>query len=206
MRGIFITIDGPGAVGKSTTSAALADHLARTGNRVHRTAEPSTRPIGAFTRSIADHVHGHALACLITADRYDHLTSEIRPALAAGAAVVCDRYLASTLVLQRLDGVPAEFILSLNSAIDPPDLAVILTANPDLIRRRLAERGARHRFERDPNVSAQEVSLYQEAAAVLGGMGIPVLIVDTGQITPSGAASRIAAELATSTGSLTGHG
>ncbi|HET9081520.1 MAG TPA: hypothetical protein VFO01_13555 [Trebonia sp.] len=60
--------------------------------------------------------HRHALACLVAADRYHHLAAEIRPRLAAGH-VLCDRYLASTLVLQGRDGLPQSWLLALTSTL-----------------------------------------------------------------------------------------
>jgi hypothetical protein len=45
------------------------------------------------------------LACLVAADRYNHLDTEIRPERTSGRTVICDRYLASTLVLQARDGL-----------------------------------------------------------------------------------------------------
>lgn len=69
----------------------------------------------------------HARACLVAADRYHCLATEIRSALAAGKIVLCDRYVASSYVLQHLDGVPIEFIEALNADANRPDLAVILT-------------------------------------------------------------------------------
>ncbi|MET9445961.1 dTMP kinase [Streptomyces cinerochromogenes] len=194
-RGAFVTVDGPGGVGKSTLVAALADLLRSHGHQVHATREPSTRPIGVFTRAHADEIGGHALACLVAADRYDHLDHEVRPRLAVGETVVCDRYLASTLVVQRLDDVPEPFLLALNDGITLPDLAVILTAESDVIRERLAKRGAHHRFERDPAIPARELALYEQAAETLRGMNVPVLVLDTGTATPSEGAAQIVSSL-----------
>ncbi|MFI6285923.1 dTMP kinase [Streptomyces sp. NPDC051018] len=129
-RGLFITVDGPSGVGKTTTINALAEEMTESGLAIRRTAEPSSNPIGTFTRQNADGVHGHALACLVAADRYAHIEHEIGPWLRAGDTVLCDRYVASTLVLQRLDGVPLPYLLALNADIVLPDLAVILTASP----------------------------------------------------------------------------
>ncbi|QOV37003.1 dTMP kinase [Streptomyces ferrugineus] len=201
-RGTFVTVDGPGGVGKSTLVTALADLLRGHGHRVHSTREPSTRPIGAFTRTHADEISGHALACLVAADRYDHLVHEIRPQLAAGRTVVCDRYLASTLVVQRLDDVPEPFLLALNNDVTLPDLAVILTAEPHVVAERLTKRGAHHRFERDPGIPARELALYEQAARTLRGMDVPVLVLDTGNTTPSEAAAQIASSLARRPGSV----
>jgi hypothetical protein len=63
-------------------------------------------------------------------------TSPLRsePTWAARYIVVCDRYVASSYVLQRLDDVPIEFVEAINAATDVPDLAVILTAEPNMTR------------------------------------------------------------------------
>lgn len=113
----------------------------------------------------------------------------------AGDLLICDRYLASTLVLQQLDGVPLEFLLELNKHIVMPDLAVILTASPGKIAERLAERGPTHRFHLDPATPSREVDLYADAAAHLANRGVKVLLLDTSEATPSEVASRIANEI-----------
>ncbi|MFE3230355.1 dTMP kinase, partial [Nocardia sp. NPDC059228] len=124
-RGRFVTLDGPSGVGKTTTVHALTRELAGRGWAVHQTVEPSTNAVGVFTREHFSHIHGRALACLVAADRYEHIEHEIEPRLSAGDTVVCDRYLASTLVMQQLDGVPVKFLLDLNADVLMPDLAVI---------------------------------------------------------------------------------
>ena len=149
------TIDGPGGSGKTVTTAALADMLRGQGRPVHLTKEPSAGPVGVLTRALVNEVNGHALACLVAADRYHHLDTEIRPKRAAGHVVVCDRYLASTLVLQARDGLTISWLLTLNEAVDLPDLAVILTASPQVITARLDQRGRHDRFEYDPRGSRQ---------------------------------------------------
>lgn len=201
--GRLISLDGPGGVGKSTTLTTLADLLRQRGNLVHTTTEPSNSALGRFTRAHADQIHGHALACLVAADRYEHIRTEIRPHIDRGETVLCDRYLASTLVVQRLDGVPEGFLLDLNAEILLPDLSVILTATPQTIRHRLTARGAHHRFERDPEAPTREVELYGRAVQTLRGMGVPVLVVNTSDITPLDAATGIAAAVRASPGSVT---
>ncbi|MFE5740705.1 dTMP kinase [Streptomyces celluloflavus] len=191
-RGLFITLDGPSGVGKSTTIKALHQEMTDRGIAVHRTVEPSTSELGTFTRQNANSIHGHALACLVAADRYAHIEHEIKPSLHAGDTVICDRYLASTLVLQRLDGVPLEFLLGLNADILMPDLAVILTASPGLIAHRIAERGIRHRFHLDPTMPSREVDLYAETALTLTAKNVKVLVLDSSNATPSEIAAKIA--------------
>ncbi|AWI29027.1 dTMP kinase [Streptomyces sp. ICN441] len=191
-RGLFITLDGPSGVGKSTTVEALRRELTERGMAVRQTLEPSTSKLGIFTRENANDIHGHALACLVTADRYAHVEHEVKPPLDAGETVICDRYVASTLVLQRLDGVSLGFLLALNADVLMPDLAVILTASSGLIAKRIAERGIRHRFHRDPAAPGREVDLYAEAAQALVARNVKVLVLDTSDVPASDIASRIA--------------
>ncbi|MET9959440.1 dTMP kinase [Streptomyces sp. NPDC006326] len=190
--GLFISVDGPSAVGKSTTVTELGRLLAGRGGSVHTTTEPSTSELGSFTRAKADHIRGRALACLVAANRYEHIENELAPLLRTGETVVCDRYLASSLVLQQLDGVPEPFVLALNRHVLLPDLAVILTAAPDTIAARLAERGRRHRFHDDPGGPAREVELYGEAAETLATLGVRVLVLDCTRSTPTDVAQQIA--------------
>ncbi|MFE1962499.1 dTMP kinase [Streptomyces sp. NPDC059479] len=204
-RGLFITLDGPGAVGKTTTLDELGNLLCRGGNTLHTTAEPSTSALGTFIRANADHIHGRALACLVAANRYEHIEVELEPRLQAGETVVCDRYLASSLVLQRLDEVPVPFLLALNADILLPDLSVILTAEPAVVAERLAHRGARHRYHLDPAYPAREVALYAEAAQTLTTMGVRVLLLDTTTATPTDVAHRIADVVLSLTGSVSSH-
>lgn len=202
--GRFITLDGPGGVGKSTTAAAVARLLTVYGEQVHATKEPSESPLGQFIRANADDYEGAALACLVVADRHHHLAQEIVPRLTAGVTVVCDRYIASTLVVQALDGVPQRYLLNLSAGLRIPDLAVILTADPRAIAARIAERGATHRFNRDPSFPARESALYDEAVDLLRAMGVPVLVLDTDTAPPAAIAEQIASA-ALSLGSVSTH-
>ncbi|MFJ7996791.1 dTMP kinase [Streptomyces sp. NPDC096310] len=189
--GFFLAVDGPGGIGKSTTVAALAQQLQQAGHAVHATTEPSSSPLGQVTRRLANDVRGPALALLVAADRNHHLATEIRPRLATGQTVVCDRYLPSSLVLQRLDGVPLDFIRAINAGIDLPDLAVILTASADTIARRLVTRGSHHRFEDDLGNVQRELDLYEQAVLVLESMQVRVVSIDVDSVTPEGAAAAI---------------
>ena len=114
MPGLFVTLDGPGGAGKSTTTTQLAALLTQRGYPVHATTQPSRGELGQIARHRSNIYRGHALACLVAADRYHHLRTDIRPRKAAGDVVVCDRYVAASLVLQRMDGVPLDFLETLN--------------------------------------------------------------------------------------------
>ncbi len=193
--GLLVSIDGPGGVGKSATIEHLAGLLDRAGLSVHRTAQPSTGPIGALARDLVPAACGAALACLFAADRYHHLDTEIRPHRAAGRIVLCDRYLASGLVVQRADGLDLAFLAGINAHADPPDLAVILTAAPGTIAKRLAERGVRNRYQGSPAQAASEITRYREAAAHLEHLGVSVLHIDTTYTPPDRVAVQIAAAI-----------
>ncbi|MFE7112147.1 dTMP kinase [Streptomyces sp. NPDC057575] len=190
-RGRFITLDGPSGVGKSTTVQALRDELTDRGIAVHQTVEPTTSELGRFISTHFSHIRGHALACLVAADRYEHVTHEIEPRLAAGETVITDRYVASMLVMQQLDGVPLPFLLGLASDVLMPDLAVILTADPELIAERIGARGPHNRFHRDPTAPSREVLLYEETAQTLKAANVKVLVVNTGEATPTEVAGTI---------------
>ena len=193
--GLLVSIDGPGGVGKTTTIEHLTTMLGRAGLSVHRTAQPSTGPIGAMARDLVPTAGGAALACLFAADRYHQLDNEIHPHRAAGHIVLCDRYLASGLVVQHADGLDLAFLAGINAHADPPDLAVILTADPDTIARRVAARGVHNRYQGGTAQAAAEITHYSQAATLLLHAGAAVLRIDTTHNPPNRVAVMIAAEL-----------
>jgi dTMP kinase len=197
--GLFVSIDGPGGVGKSTLAAAAARELAAHdhGLQVHLTREPSPTQLGDIIRSGTGTYRGMALACLVAGDRHHHLSSEIRPHRGAGEIVLCDRYLPSSLVLQRIDGIEWQTIVTLNTGADLPDLAIILHADPTVIAARLAQRGAHSRFEAMPGSSHTESVLYREAAQRLAADGWPIWCVDAASSGPDQLAAQVTARILT---------
>ncbi|MFJ7911376.1 dTMP kinase [Kitasatospora sp. NPDC096204] len=191
MNGLLLTVDGPSGLGKSTAVAATARALRTAGHTVHTATGPSTTAYGQAVRAAAATMRGRALALAVAADRLHQLDTDVRPRRAAGTTVLLDRYLPSTLVLQRADGVDTDFLLAVNDGADVPDLAVLLTADPDTVQRRLAHRGTRHRFELDAAATARELRLYQEAVPVLERLGYRLHTVDTTHLTPEQTAQAI---------------
>lgn len=182
MTGVFVAVDGPGSAGKSTLLRNLTARLTDAEVPVLSTTEPSRSEVGQLARSRTHEYKGMALACLVGADRYHHLETEIRPAIDAGKVVLCDRYTLSSLVLQTgIDGVPEPVVRCINALADPPDLQIILTAPSDVLRERLDMRGSHGRFEDDPTLPVREIELYRGAAAASERAGVRTIVADTSQ-------------------------
>lgn len=193
--GRLVTIDGPGGAGKSTITRLIVERLNDASVTAVATSEPSTGPAGQLARHHTELFHRYALACLVAADRYHHIETEIQPALAAGSVVVCDRYIPSSHVLQVLDGVDPDFVRRVNEYAPPPDLSVILTCEEDELRRRLTVRGSHGRFEDDPGISPAEVRLYRDVAAALKDDGIHTLVLDSAKHDADFLAARVVTAL-----------
>jgi dTMP kinase len=121
---MFVAVEGPNGVGKSTVAAALAAALGGSGREVLLTAEPTRTALGELVRALESELEPRALALACAADRYHHLTSEVLPALRRGAWVVTDRYVQSSLVLQRLDGLDLAEVWQYNKHVTVPTLSV----------------------------------------------------------------------------------
>jgi len=178
-KGKFITFDGPNGAGKSTLIAEVSSLLSMAGVDLFLTAEPTDSPLGRFIRANEENYRGKTLAYFVALDRYLHLENEILPALINGKVVLCDRYIDSSLVLQRLDGLNFDFIWDLNKYFCVPDLSIILTARVEILEKRLLERDKLTRFERQ-NSRGNELDYYLDAANYLSEHGFNVMTVDNG--------------------------
>jgi dTMP kinase len=149
MTGRFIVFEGGEGCGKSTQAARLARRLDAV-----LTRQPGGTDLGARLRAIlldgeAGDLGDRAEALLMAADRAQHVDEVVRPALASGRDVVCDRYIASSVAYQGhgrgLD--PAEVRRISDWAVDGlwPDLVVLLLVPDDVARARTG--GARDRIE-----------------------------------------------------------
>ncbi|MBC8067551.1 MAG: dTMP kinase [Deltaproteobacteria bacterium] len=142
-RGSFIVLEGLDGAGTTTQALRLAELLERAGLTVLRTQQPSRRAIGAAIReqlrALEHPPDPRVLALLFAADRIDHVTAEIEPALARGEVVVCDRYVLSSWAYQGLDCDPA-WVRSINAHAPWPDLTAVLRLSPERAAERVAAR------------------------------------------------------------------
>jgi len=149
-RGRLITVEGVEGAGKSTQVEILRAWLEARGVSVLATAEPDGTPLGAHVRRVLgeiDRVTPLTEALLFAASRAEHVQRIIRPGLAAGQIVLCDRYMDSTVAYQGYGrGVPLDAIAGLNRlATDgvQPDLTLVLDLDvAEGLRRVRARRGA----------------------------------------------------------------
>jgi dTMP kinase len=106
VKGLFITFEGTEGSGKSTQIQLLAERLRQTGRPIRLLREPGGTPIGEEIRHTLQHSAANqamtpeAELLLINASRAQLVREVIRPALAAGEIVICDRFYDSTTVYQ----------------------------------------------------------------------------------------------------------
>lgn len=156
---------------------------------MHRTKQISRTAFGDYVRSaLTTYDDSLTLACLITADRYYHIDTEIRPALTAGKTVICDRYITS-LALDQLRGAPPDLLWSLHTPLPQPDLCIVLTGDTATITQRLTARGYHSRWQ--PGATSQELTLYTDVATQLLDRGWPVRFIDCTSTTPEDTATSI---------------
>jgi dTMP kinase len=142
VRGLFITIEGIDGCGKTTQARLLVEWLREQGYEVRATREPGGTPAGSKIRELVlsnDHSPPPAAELfLYLADRAIHVAEVVRPALAAGEVVVCERYTDSTLAYQGYGrGLDLELLRRLNGLATEglkPDLTVVLDLAPEQAR------------------------------------------------------------------------
>ncbi|MBN2361371.1 MAG: dTMP kinase [Deltaproteobacteria bacterium] len=150
-RGLLIVLEGIDGAGTTTQGRRLVRRLRRRGWRAHFTCEPSRGPVGRYIRACLAQTPGPSselLALLFAADRIDHYESEIAPLLEAGAVVVSDRYLLSSLAYQGVEG-DARWVAQLNDRAPRADLTILVDVPAAVAARRRSGRGGHpDRYER----------------------------------------------------------
>ena len=157
MAGRFISFEGGEGSGKSTQARLLADRLRESGQTVVLTREPGGTAGAEAVRALLvtgepDRWTPWAEACLVNAARADHVARVIRPALARGDWVICDRFVDSTRAYQGAGkGIADADLCRLHAQVTGdlwPDLTIVMTmdSTAGLIRAR-ARNDGEGRFE-----------------------------------------------------------
>src|SRR5919205_4275302 len=132
---MFITFEGPEGAGKSLQVRLLAHRLRAAGRMVVETREPGGTPLGDQLRHlllVRDDLKtvARAEALLMCAARSQHVDGVIKPALARGEVVLCDRFSASTLAYQGygrgLDPDQLGAVIDFATAGLEPDMTILL--------------------------------------------------------------------------------
>lgn len=168
MNGRFITLEGGEGVGKSTNLEVVVKRVEAAGHPVLTTREPGGTPLAEEIRDLflevrAEPVAGITELLLIFAARAQHLETVIRPALAAGTWVVCDRFTDATYAYQGggrgLSTSKIEALETLVQGTLQPDLTLYLDVPVNVGQARIANR-AHDRMEREA------VAFYEAVRAV----------------------------------------
>ncbi|GJD45379.1 Thymidylate kinase [Methylobacterium cerastii] len=162
--GVFITFEGGEGAGKSTQVARLARALAP-----HRTVTTTREPGGsvraeeirtALLAGIAKPYGPFAEALLFSAARIDHLDRLVRPALASGEVVLCDRFMDSTRAYQgAAGGLDAIAVAALERVVvgpTRPDLTLVFDLDPEIGLARARARAAGQRASQEASQEASQ--------------------------------------------------
>jgi len=154
---VFVAFEGGEGAGKSTQVRLLAEWLTRMGREVMVTREPGGTALGERIRAMlldvaTGSIDARTEALLYAADRAEHVSGVIRPALSRGAVVVTDRYVDSSIAYQGSGrDLAAQDVVALSEwATDGlrPDLTVVLDIDPQQGLRRVHE--SWDRLEQEP--------------------------------------------------------
>lgn len=158
MTGLFITLEGPEGAGKSTNREYLAAQLRAEGIDVLLTREPGGTPLAERIRELLlapseETMHADTELLLVFAARAQHLAEVIKPALARGAVVLCDRFTDATYAYQGGGrGLSHDRIAVLESFVQGglrPDLTLVFDLPVEVGLARATARGRLDRFEQE---------------------------------------------------------
>jgi dTMP kinase len=177
----FIVLEGLDGAGTTTQRERLATRLRDLGLTVVTTHEPTDGPVGREIRATLRRAPGavdrSCLPWMFAADRADHLSRTVDPALQRGSFVLSDRYLHSSLAYQSLD-LPFEDVFALNQRFRVPDLTVFVRVSVETSLSRITARGGvREIFEEREQLTRIAAS-YERVLERLHTRGDPIAYVD----------------------------
>lgn len=155
MAGCFITFEGTEGCGKSTHIKKLARRLEAEGHTVRTLREPGGTESGESIRQLLKHgpeeLTAEAELLLMNASRAQLVREVIRPAIAAGEIVLCDRFYDSTTVYQGtgrgLNAAQVQRVIEFAAGETRPDLTLLLKIPLKISEERRARRAETDRFE-----------------------------------------------------------
>jgi len=155
MAGCFITFEGTEGCGKSTHIKKLARRLEDEGHTVRTLREPGGTESGESIRHLLKHgpeeLTAEAELLLMNASRAQLVREVIRPAIAAGEIVLCDRFYDSTTVYQGtgrgLNAAQVQRVIEFAAGETRPDLTLLLKIPLKISEERRARRAETDRFE-----------------------------------------------------------
>jgi dTMP kinase len=187
--GKLIALEGIDGSGKTTLAHALGESLERAGHRVLVTKQPGGTEFGKRVRALIDETGGaiypRAQYLLFAADRVEHIERIIKPALAAGTLVICDRLTDSSIAYQcygyGVDRAQVESINDWTMGGIVADCTLYLRIDPTLAAARIAARGlAKTPFEKEGGAyTSRVIAGFEEQCArnarcrVLDGAAAP---------------------------------
>jgi len=173
MQGLLITFEGTEGSGKSTQISLLADRLRILGHSVRTIREPGGTPIGEEIRHTLKHSAANqamtpeAELLLMNASRAQLVREVIRPALAAGEIVLCDRFYDSTTAYQgygrKLDLLFVQRVIDFAVGDTRPDLTLLLLVTHEVSEERRLARQATLPFMRD-RIEEADRSFFERVA------------------------------------------
>jgi dTMP kinase len=182
LKGSFLVMDGPDGAGKTTQLDLLGRALTDAGLAVTPAVDPGGTGAGEQIREILLHRKDLELAplcetMLFMAARAQLVAEVVRPAIAEGGVILCDRFISATLAYQGALGVPPEAILTVaDVAIEKlwPDLTIVLDLPSDEGLSRVGK--VRDRMESRTDEYHQQVR--RNFQALPGCYPAPVALVD----------------------------
>lgn len=197
----FIVFEGIDGSGKTTQAKLFAERLRKDGRSVLETREPTNGVVGKLIRSMLTKQHANwdydwkAMSLLFSADRAAHVSNVILPMLAAGADVVCDRYILSTVAYQVTAAVQKEYGPPRGGGYDraareffvdwmrdvcrmfpKPDLTIVLSLSVELAMERLAERGTAAEHYEVPAALQGASEVYESAISTWEVSWYPMIV------------------------------
>jgi len=155
MKGIFITIEGIDGSGKSTLAKGLHHELEKLSLKSVLTRAPGGTALGSKIRDLILHGHIQDIKTelfLFLADRAEHVTTLIKPALEAGQIVICDRFNDSTIAYQTMRGLDPTKVKSMceyaTSGLKP-DLTLFVDIDPKMAYDRVEKARHKDRIENE---------------------------------------------------------